>query len=107
VSAILGSDPCCFCADIRMERDTGCHYCGRSVHGDYECDGYLLAVTIGVLAAEVAKLISTLDDLVLRREIAEGACNGFTNAFYEHRLGATLSEDAFMDLCGCAREVTA
>ena len=90
-----------------MERDTGCHYCGRSVHGDYECDGYLLAVTIGVLAAEVARLISTLDDEGLRREIAEGACDGFTSALHRQGLGARFNVDAFMDLCGCAREVPA
>ena len=107
MSALLKRDPCDCCPELRSERGTGFCYCGASAHGDPECAGYLLAVTVGILAAEVAALIAALENEVMRREIAEGACDGIANALFTQGLGAQLDDGAFLALCGCPRKAAA
>lgn len=107
MSGLLKRDPCDGCPELRSERSTGFCYCAASVHGDLECAGYLLALSVGVLAAEVAALIAALENEAMRREIAEGACGGIANALFTQGLGARLDDEAFLALCGCPRKAAA
>jgi hypothetical protein len=102
-ASLISCWPCDGCDSAATEIETGAGYCKASPSGDAECAAYRLVAEIEEIAGQVAVLIAGIGDEQLRREIAEGAADGFANALYEQGAGARLSDAAFYAACGVHR----
>ena len=96
---------CAVCDDLRMETETGAHYCRATPHGDCECVRALTQDRIESRLAQIAGLIAAETNDRLRSEEAEQVAGAYAEVFDD--LGARLDEAAFMRSCNasasCAR----
>jgi len=106
-ASIISCWPCDSCDAAATEIETGAGYCKASPTGDAECEAYRVVAEIEEIAGQVAVLIAGVGDEQLRREIAEGAADGFANALYEQGAGARLADDAFYASCNVHRQAVA
>jgi len=102
---LITSEPCEYCEDLRHETETGAGFCAASPSGDYECVTYQVVHLLEHIAVEAATWFARLPDHEMRRELAEGAAGGFSNALYVQGHKAEFGNEAFLAMCGVARRV--
>jgi hypothetical protein len=101
-SGLIKEQPCQHCdCWRRLDLETGFYGCKLHYAGDTDwCEKVLKAEKVGAHAVQVAAIIAACPCELTRREVAEAAAGGFTNAFYELSSMAVFDEAAFLVACG-------
>ena len=99
MTALIRTEPCLACDGSMVEADTGAFRC--AIHYSYEdtCTMWRTARRVEDIAGQVAALYRHESDTVLRREMAQGAADGFANALFPQGMGAEFDIDAFLAAC--------
>ena len=101
---IIKREPCYVCNDVGREAETGYSYCRRSPHGDPECNVWFDVRKLETVAIELAAIVRHLDDQEMRRELAQGICDGLANALYVRGQSIEIDCDEFLRRAGGLRE---
>ena len=75
-------------------------YCDGVLDGHFGCDAYTAVEELIGVAAQTAVLYHRIGDATMRRELAEGTADGFSNALYEQGQGAEFDCEEFVAMCG-------
>jgi len=101
---LFNGDPCATCDNRRLSEDDGECICIASPTGEPDCVVYSDLRTLEHVAREVAVKFTHICDRTQRREIVEGAAQGFSEACYVQGRGVSFDEAGFCSLCGVPRE---
>jgi hypothetical protein len=100
---LIRRDPCELCEDRKTVRSLDyyqpdeviCLVNGTDV---FECDRTQIVERLADVAEKVAASLATIDDEVMRKEVAESTADGFSNALYEQDRSAEFDTVAFCAL---------
>ena len=113
MSALLKSEPCDYCEHRRtigrvtpVSIDPPDVVCACSPSGDFDCDRMREAGKLGDIAASFAHQLTEVDDLDVRRELAEAVCDAFSNALNDLG-GSDIDAIEFLRRAGLAGEQVA